>query len=78
MKDLKDVLYGEEYAGKLKLTATKFEEIKTNYSGDFDVKNERMTTMAYNGVAIPVLSIDENVPNDLRQQLIEGFNSIWS
>ena len=78
MKDLKEVLYGKEYADKLKLMEIKFEQIKADYVGDYDVENGRMVTMAYDGIMIPVMSMDENVPNDLRQQLIEGFNSIWS
>ena len=78
MKNIKEFLFGDDYADRLKRTTAKFEEIKADYKGDFDVKNERMISMAYNGKAIPVLSIDENVPADLRQKLIEGFNSIWS
>jgi hypothetical protein len=78
MKDLKEELFGDDYADRLKRTTTKFEKIKTDYKGDFDVKNERMITMSYNGKAIPILTIDENVPMELREKFNEGFNSIWS
>lgn len=78
MKDLKTMLYGKEFAAKMELTTTKFEEIKSNYSGDYDVENERTMTIDYgNGTRAPILSIDENVPNELKELIIREFRAIW-
>lgn len=77
MKSLNEMMYGADYTNKLSTFNTRMEEIKENYQGEFDT-NEPMYTMQTHQTKGEVkLTVDDKVPHDLKQQIMETFNSIW-
>lgn len=74
---ISELLYGQDYTAKLELFNSKLEVIKESYDGDFDTDNRMYTMQTHQTKGEVKLVVDENVPNDLKQQIMEAFNSIW-
>ncbi|MEL7270661.1 MAG: hypothetical protein AAGL34_13900 [Bacteroidota bacterium] len=77
MKSISELLYGQDYKAKLEQFNSKMEEIKEAYDGDFDTKDPMYTMQTHQTKGEVKLIVDQNVPNDLKQQIITAFESIW-
>jgi hypothetical protein len=77
MKSLNELMYGKDYTEKLALLNQKIDVIKENYEGDFDTKSPMYMMQIHQTKGEVKFDVDKDVPEDLRAQLTEAFNSVW-
>ena len=77
MKPLSELLYGQDYTTKLEQFNSKMEKIKEAYDGDFDTDSPMYTMQTHKTEGKVRLDVDDNVPQDLQQEIIRAFDSIW-
>jgi len=77
MKTLNELMYGQDYTAKLEQFRSKVEEIKEAYDGDFDTDQHMYVMQTHQTEGKVRLDVDENVPLDLKQQILEAFGAIW-
>ncbi len=77
MKPLSELFYGQDYTAKLEQFNNKMEEIKAAYDGDFDIDSPMYVMQTHQTEGKVRLDVDDNVPVDLKQQILGAFEAIW-
>ncbi len=76
-KYFSDRLHGQDYTDKMTQFNEQMANIKTNYEGDLYIDNPMFTMIPDSINGQIVIKVDDDVPEDLRSQILKVFNSIW-
>ncbi|MBO0340943.1 hypothetical protein [Flagellimonas profundi] len=71
-------LYGQDYTAKLEEFNSKVSAIKESYDGEFDTTDAMYIMQTHPTKGEVKLIVDENVPTDLKRQIVEAFDSVWN
>ena len=81
MKDMNEkmseFLYGEDYSQRMEDFEAKMKEVRENYDGDYDTTRPLFTMLPHQANGTIRIIIDDDVPQDLSDSIMRGFESAW-